>query len=124
VKPAAEAIWWWELRRILYNLALLLIGVAAIFVFEVLMGEVIPPGEDAMEPLGLILAVGAYAIGANVCYTLGWITELFWSKGDTEKTKSFRQRTYWAGFIFSCALTTLPAWLGLFAWTLHRVAKR
>jgi hypothetical protein len=71
-----QVIRWWELRRLLYNAVMLVIGLAAIAGMEWLMGRVIPKGEDAIEPMVLFLGVVVYAIMANLCYTLGWVIEL------------------------------------------------
>jgi hypothetical protein len=62
-----ESIRWWELRRLLYNAILFAIGIASIFVMELLMDKVIPVGEDAIEPLALAFGVLIYGIMANVC---------------------------------------------------------
>ncbi len=37
----------------------------------------IPPGEDAEEPLALLLGVIVRAVACNVGYTLGWIGEIY-----------------------------------------------
>ena len=75
----SQVIRWWELRRLLYNAVLLSVGMAAIAGMEWLMGRVIPLGEDAIEPMALVLGVVAYGIMANLCYTFGWVVEL-WSR--------------------------------------------
>ena len=66
-----QVIRWWELRRLLYNSLLLAVGVAAIAGMEWLMGQAVPMGEDAIEPMALVLGVVVYGIMANLCYTLG-----------------------------------------------------
>jgi len=87
---------------------MLVIGLAAIAGMEWLMGRVIAKGEDAIEPMVLFLGVVVYAIMANLCYTLGWVIEL-WGR------KMFR-----AGLLFSCVLTSLPFWFACVYWTAHR----
>ena len=47
----------WELRRLVYNAVLLVVGVAAIAGMEWLMTKVIPLGEDAIEPMLLFVGV-------------------------------------------------------------------
>lgn len=60
-------------------------------------------------PLFAIIGVILYAIGANVCYTGGWIVEvaLYWfsGKGDTY----FGPVTFVLGMVFSVLLTLFPA---------------
>ncbi len=77
-----QVIRWWEFRRLLYNAVLLVVGVAAIAGMEWLMGQVVPMGEDAIEPMALALGVAVYGIMANLCYTLGWVVEVWGRKAD------------------------------------------
>jgi hypothetical protein len=58
----------------------------------------------------------AYGVFANLAYTLGWITELLWSWGDTERTEAMRPRIFWVGVAFSVTLTLLPALLVPLIW--------
>ena len=81
-----QVIRWWELRRLLYNLILFVVGVAAIAGMEWLMTKVIPLGEDAVEPMILVLGVLVYGFLANVCYTLGWVVELWGRKTDPSRS--------------------------------------
>lgn len=53
-----QVIRWWELRRLLYNAALLVVGISAIAGMEWLMAKSIPLGEDAIEPMSLVLRGG------------------------------------------------------------------
>jgi hypothetical protein len=115
-----QVIFWWEIRRILFNLALLVIGVASIAGMEVMMDQVIPVGEDAIEPLALIFGVLAYAVMANVGYTLGWIVELLMRQKDPLKAREQARRFFKLGFAGSCLLTTLPFWLGCLQWLVSR----
>lgn len=77
-----EVVRWWELRRLLYNMILLVVGIAAIAGMEWLMDKVVPIGEDAIEPMALALGVVVYGVMANICYTLGWVIELWGRKTD------------------------------------------
>ena len=74
-----------------------------------------------MEPLALIGIVLLYGFMANVCYTLGWVTELAWAKDDPAKSQDFRVRAFRAGLIFSIALTTAPIGVAAFIWVLHKL---
>ena len=88
MKIAWDAILWWEKRRIPYNLIILVAGVIAIALIEVVGGRLVHPGEDAIEPVAMLIGVVAYALAANLCYTFSWITEIAWSQGDTSRTES------------------------------------
>lgn len=115
-----QVIRWWELRRLLYNVVLLVIGVAAIAGMEWLMTMVIPMGEDAVEPMALVLGAVVYGIMANLCYTLGWVIELWGRKADPVAARRRGRRMFRAGFLFSCTLTSLPFWFACVYWIAHR----
>jgi hypothetical protein len=66
-------------------------------------------GEDVFQPLGLIVGAVVYGLAANVFYTLGWVSELLWSGGDTSRTQAFRKRVFLIGLTVSGVLTLLPA---------------
>jgi len=101
MKRPWDAITWWEIRRIPFNLAMLLAGFVSIYVVASTA-----PGTDMGSP-GLTLIF--YALAANLCYTLGWITELLWSWGNTERTEATRPKVFRIGLIFSVGITLLPA---------------
>jgi len=109
MKRPWDAIAWWEIRRIPYNLVLLILGSASVLVVESVGARVFPPGVDAVEPLSLLLGVVIYGVAANLLYTLGWITEILWTSGDTSRTEALRPKIFWLGLIFSSTLTILPA---------------
>jgi len=115
-----QVIRWWELRRLLYNATLFVIGVVAIAGMEWLIAKVIPLGEDAVEPMILFFGVLVYGVLANLFYTLGWIIELW---GRQNNPASARRRGQWmfrAGLLFSCILTSLPFWFACIFWATHR----
>jgi hypothetical protein len=114
-----QVISWWEWRRIIYNLLLLAIGVAAIAGFEFLMERAIPPGEDAVEPFGMLLGVAAFAFMANVCYSLGWVIELLQRENNPARARANAEKGFRRGLLFSCLLTTAPFWYACLYLLLH-----
>lgn len=106
-----QVIRWWEIRRIPYNAILFAIGIASIFTGESLMGQ---------EILESSLAILAYGIMANLCYTLGWVIELIGRRTDENRARLRGRKQFWVGFWFSCLLTTAPFWFGLIFWLSHR----
>jgi hypothetical protein len=112
----AEVIRWWELRRIPYNLVVGAVGLASIIVFELIASSMIPPGEDAEEPLALLLGVIVYAVACNVGYTLGWIGEIYFFGHSREAGLIFRNRAFPVGLFLSCVIPTLPAGLWIILW--------
>jgi hypothetical protein len=115
-----QIIRWWELRRLVYNLVLFAIGIGSIVAMELLMGKVIPVGEDAVEPFALALGAVAYGIAANLCYTLGWAVELAGRRTDENRARLRAEKHFLAGLWLSCLLTTAPFWFGLIFWLAHR----
>jgi hypothetical protein len=70
----SEVIVWWELRRIPYNVFVGTAGAISLllfFLFITWSGE-LKPGEDAVEPMALMVA----PLAVNFFYTAGWIGEL------------------------------------------------
>lgn len=111
-----RVIAWWEKRRIIFNLAVFAAGIISISVVEFIGGRLAHPGEDMKEPLGLILGVVVYGIAANICYTLGWTTELIWRGSDRNDADELRRKVFRRGMIFSIALTLLPSVLIPIMW--------
>lgn len=115
-----QVIRWWEIRRLLYNAVLLVVGVSAIAGMEWLMTKVIPLGEDAIEPMLMFVGVVVYGVMANLCYTLGWIIELWSRKANPVAARRRGQLMFRVGLLFSCVLTSLPFWLACVYWIAHR----
>ncbi len=116
VRRPHDAIVWWERRRIPFNALLLVVGLCS---FGIVLGvgvQRVRPGDDLIEPLAIIVGGIAFAIAANVCCTLGWITELLWSGGDTTRTEGLRPTIFRRGLIFSVVVTAAPGVLIPLAW--------
>jgi hypothetical protein len=118
MKRQWDAIAWWEKRRIPFNLIVLVAGVASVLVIELVGERFVSPGEDVAEPPAMLLGVIVYAVAANLCYSLGWVTELLWSWGDTSRTETLRRRIFHLGTIFAVVLTLLPGILIQLAWAI------
>lgn len=117
MSPAWEVVWWWERRRIVFNLAVLAAGIVSVLAV-LLTGSRLLPGEDVFEPLGLLVGAAAYAFAANACFCLGWITELLWSGGDTSRTAPVRRRLFRVGVWSSIGVTRLPGVLVPAIWAI------
>jgi len=113
LQSAWGIIWWWEARRIPYNFivgtaglisSILMLGTA--LVTEPIIGEAVGLPDS---PLFGVMAVIAYGVMANVCFTGGWIVELICRRVWGKKADSFGEISFTIGTIFSVLLTLLPA---------------
>src|SRR5437899_2748553 len=104
VRRPYDAILWWERRRISFNALLLVIGSCSFGIIEGIGALLVQPGEDVVEPLGVVFGGILFVVGANACFTLGWITELLWSGGDTARTEAVRPAVYRRGMVLSAVI--------------------
>lgn len=105
---------WWNDKRYLYNLALLISGII-VFVLYVIVGVnfIMPYDEDfeitlftiAFQGIGYLIMI----VFANLFYSLGVKHDLYYNK---ENTDDFRKNLFNLGFWFSVSLPFLaPLWL-------------
>jgi hypothetical protein len=90
-------------------------------VIQAIGARFVQPGEDVIEPIALFAGGILFLIAANACYTLGWITELLWSSGDTARTEGIRPTVYRRGLILSAAITASPGVLVPLVWLIFGV---
>ena len=100
-----QIIGWWEIRRILYNLIVLVCGLISMSIMSALIN--LEPGEDLQEPLVII----GFAILCNLGYTSGWLTEIF-----NKKTKTYGPKMFKVGLFFTLFWVFLPAVLHILFW--------
>jgi len=102
---------WWEARRLFYNLILAVIAIPSLLLFYIFIisSGTLAPGEDAVEPMALIVA----PILANLCYTLGWILEIPFSfilrPILHRRVRFFSPSLFAAGLAFSLLVVLFPA---------------
>jgi hypothetical protein len=102
-QPSTPEIWrWWEKRRLTYNLALLAAGLPSVALLTVLG---LWTGQFEWSILGPILA---YAVLANLCYTLGPIADSLIMKVAGREHAEAGPMLFRYGFVFSVLLTLLP----------------
>ena len=111
---AGDVIRWWESRRLFFNLVVGFTGlitcallIVCAFTADSMVGE--PIGMTDGPLLGIFMIV-PFALLANVCYTAGWISELFIRTTRTaEDAAAFAVRAFRAGITFSIFITLCPA---------------
>lgn len=107
---------WWEARRLRYNVGLILAGILAFTCYVVVCFTLLPRVLDASEievnlfttllqGIGYLLMMGV----ANVCFSLGPLTERIFRPNNVE---GYRRTCYRLGFWFSALLPfSIPALL-------------
>jgi hypothetical protein len=65
--------------------------------------------------------VVVYGVMANLCYTLGWLVELWGRKADPMAARLRGGRMFRAGLLFSSVLTSLPFWFACVCWIAYRI---
>jgi hypothetical protein len=100
-----QIIFWWELRRLLYNLIVLFFGIISLIIISAIVN--VPPGEDLVEPLAII----GFGILCNLGYSLGWLTEIFRKKSNSYGPKMFK-----IGLYFTLFFVMLPLLIHIILW--------
>jgi MFS family permease len=106
----AEIVRWWEGRRVRYNMLVGSVGIVTWLLVLCFGSLAVKAGVDFEEPIMMIIGPAIYAIGANLCFTLGWIVDTSLYRGRP------RNRLWKAGLIFSLVLTALPGIWAVIAW--------
>jgi len=110
-------IGWWELRRIPYNLLILIAFFATYFGVGVVVGPHLAPGEDPIEPMAVIfLVIPTYFAVANIGYTFCWIVPAVLRLFRVQPFGLARNRTFWGYSLLSCVITSAPFWYMLVFW--------
>jgi hypothetical protein len=89
---------------VLYNLALFLVGGVSYALFVFISAYWLEPGEDAVEPLALPVAV----VLANVAYTGGWVVELLVRLIWRDRYPCLGPKLLKLGLAFTLAVVLLP----------------
>lgn len=116
---AFDVIRWWELRRIPFNAA---VGGAGLIACSLILAVAATVerrfGEDWFPNApSLVVVPVLYGLGANICFTFGWIGELIVRKLWPDRGNLYAETSFVLGAGFSLALTMTPAllFLGLLA---------
>jgi hypothetical protein len=99
-----QVILWWELRRIAYNLLILIAGLISIAVFIYFASKRPDDYQDGPEPIAALVT----AFAANLIYTASWPCELLVRVIWGDRARKFGPIAFAAGLVFSVALSALP----------------
>ena len=100
-----QILLWWELRRILYNIVVLVFGVISLVIISAIVN--VKPGEDLVEPFAII----GFGILCNLGYSLGWLTEIF-----RKKDKKYGPKMFKIGLYFTLFFVFLPLVIHIVLW--------
>jgi hypothetical protein len=116
-RPWHSVILWWELRRIAYNIAMLVCGLIGLTLFVLIdqLPPQLPFEQRDWEPLSVLV----FAFLANVAYTGGWIAELTTRVLMRKTSNKFGPMAFSAGSLFSIILCFAPAVINGVWWVLR-----
>ena len=116
-----EIIWWWELRRIPYNVIVGMVGAVSLALFLVFIWNSghLQPGKDAVEPMALFAAPFA----VNFCYTAGWVVELLLVALKKHEV-GCGITMFVAGTVFSLIVVMIPSVIWGVVWLVRVIAGR
>lgn len=110
-----HVIRWWEVRRIPYNLVVGAAGLLTCLVvfLMALASEILFHREFGLPkpPVFAIVGIALYGVGANLCYTSGWMSELIVRLLWPAHSEKFGMISFKFGMIFSIFLTLSPVFL-------------
>lgn len=121
-RTAGHVIVWWEQRRLPYNIIIGVLGTVSLllFYFFILSCDVLRPGEDAVEPLALLIT----PFLVNIAYTAGWIVEILCKPLiPKHNEKMIGPALLVLGFSFSIIVVSLPSLFWGISWFAHLVSQ-
>lgn len=106
---------WWESRRLFFNLCVGSVGLLSLGMVA-LIGHLPPhPGAFPVPWMGVLL----YGVLANLCYTLGPITDLVLRRILGQRAPAVAPVLFRYGFVFSLGLTLLPIPVAALGWLMR-----
>jgi hypothetical protein len=94
-------IWWWEARRLWYNLIL----ISWVLILAVVVSALSRPFDTSLWNLNVLLVFVVYFVfPANILYTGGWVVDLIVKKVLGLPARGFESWALGAGIAFTLAL--------------------
>jgi hypothetical protein len=103
---------WWESRRLMYNVIVGVTGLVTLATIGAI--SLIPPGLPGVRPP--LLAILAYGVLANICYTFGPVVEIALHRLWKDRVLPVGPSLFRQGLSFSVGLTALPVLLASGMW--------
>jgi hypothetical protein len=112
VRAPVRIVHWWESRRLSYNLIVGTTGVATLVyinALEFVLGQGMLTPVTGSNAAAHGIAIATYGVLANVCYTMGWVTETIVERWLKRPIYGLGPALFRHGLVFSVGLTLLPA---------------
>ena len=104
-RPWHKVLLWWELRRVIYNVFLVLSGILSLFILSLIIQDL---GSFFSPPLFLFIGIIAFVVVANICYTAGWIFQLITIKSNNKFINKIKPKLFVIGLLFSFVIVLMP----------------
>jgi hypothetical protein len=112
MRSPLRIVGWWERRRLAYNVIVGATGVVTLgYVngLEVLLGHGLLVPRGGAGGAASLIAIAAYGVAANLCYTMGWMVETLVERWLGRPVYGLGPALFRHGLVFSVGLTALPA---------------
>ena len=114
-------VWWWESRRLHYNVIVGGTGLVSLGIFKLLTS--IPPDAHSVSLSLLWIPIVAYGVLANACYLLGPTVEIAIQKLSKGHILPTGPALFRMGLTFSVGLTMLPTLMAGLDWVIRIVSS-
>jgi hypothetical protein len=105
-RPWYKVVLWWELRRILYNIILLISGIIALTILGLIVKDLT---SFFSPPIFFFMATGVFIVVANIFYTLSWIFQLITLNSSNRFNQKITPRLLIYGIAFSFLIQLIPS---------------
>ncbi len=96
-----QIVLWWELRRVLYNIFLILVILCSLYIMGLDFLEI----EMGTGEYFIFLIIIGLALALNLLYTFGWVLELFRKRNLTFAPKLFKYIFFLSFILYACLIS-------------------
>jgi hypothetical protein len=103
-----KIIIWWELRRILYNVILVIFGLLSLTILSFIIKDI---WSFFSPPFFFFMLITIFMIFANIFYTSGWIFQLLFRKSKNRLINKVKPKIFIYGLFITAFITFLPCFI-------------
>lgn len=107
-RPWIRIILWWEIRRLLYNLLLIVFGIFSLIMLSFIVKDL---WSFFSPPIFFLMWTGIFLIIANMLYTSGWIFQLLTRNSSNTFINRIRPKVFIYGLLFLFSVELIPCLL-------------